>query len=81
MNKFTSIKDTMDKEAEVNRKIHLLEFGRSGSIFVAYIGNNILIKVLNMQEDDTLDHLDLNNSRYSFAPLMPIYFDFDYTRG
>lgn len=78
-NRYAAVRDTIDREAEVNRKIHLLEFGRSGSIIVAYIGNNILIKVLNLQEEDSLNDFDLY--RYAFAPLMPIYFDFDYTRG
>lgn len=57
----TSTKDisSFKKEAEENRRIHLLEFGSSGSIFVAYIGSSILIKVLNMQ-DDTMNNVNLD---------------------
>lgn len=51
---------------EANRRIHLLELGPNGSIFVAHIGNHLLIKVLNMQDD--------------ISSLLPYYFDFDYDK-
>lgn len=74
----SKLQEEVENEAKEKQKIKLLQISPKASIFVSHIGNEIFIKILNLQSENNYSSAVQAQSFQDLTPFMPIYQDKDY---